>query len=168
MFEESSVLSNCVLQLAYSEVSPCVPQITMNEWPIFLNSMESSCNLKSSRDNNVHSLYAVPVCDGLARSARLITVVGFFFVRVGWDWVHLVHRPLFGVLYQLRMIDDECEAVGGMRIDRGNRNSRRKPTPVPQCPPQIPHYLTWAWTRAAAVGSRRLTACAMARPLWDP
>jgi hypothetical protein len=29
---------------------------------------------------------------------------------------------------------------------------------VPQCQPQIPHDLTWARTRAAAVGSRRLTA----------
>jgi hypothetical protein len=35
---------------------------------------------------------------------------------------------------------------------------------VPLCPPQIPHDLTRARTRAAAVGSRRLTAWAMARP----
>jgi hypothetical protein len=54
--------------------------------------------------------------------------------------------------------DDECELVGGMRIDGGNRSSRIKPVPVPLCPPQIPHDLTWARTRAAAVGSRRLTA----------
>jgi hypothetical protein len=61
--------------------------------------------------------------------------------------------------------DDECGAVGGMRIGRGNRSTRRKPAPVPLCPPQIPHHLTWARTRAAAVGSRRLTAYAMARPI---
>jgi hypothetical protein len=48
--------------------------------------------------------------------------------------------------------DDECGAVGGMRIGRG------KPAPVPLRPPQIPHDLTWARTRAATVGSRRLTA----------
>jgi hypothetical protein len=35
---------------------------------------------------------------------------------------------------------------------------------VPLCPPQIPHNLTWTRTRVAAVGSRRLTAWAMARP----
>jgi hypothetical protein len=35
---------------------------------------------------------------------------------------------------------------------------------VPLCPPQIPHDLTWVRTRAAAVGSRRLTARAMERP----
>jgi hypothetical protein len=59
----------------------------------------------------------------------------------------------------------ECGAVGGMRIGRGNRNTRRKPTPVPLCPPQIPHDLTCTRTRAAAVRSLRLTAWAMAPPL---
>jgi hypothetical protein len=49
--------------------------------------------------------------------------------------------------------DDECGVVGGMRIGRGNRSTRRKPAPVPLCSPQIPHDLTWARTRAAAVGS---------------
>jgi hypothetical protein len=32
------------------------------------------------------------------------------------------------------------------------------------CPPQIPHDQTLFWTPAVAVGSRRLTAWAMARP----
>jgi hypothetical protein len=59
------------------------------------------------------------------------------------------------------MIDnDEYGAVGGMRIRRRNRSTRRKPAPVPLCPPQIPHDLTWDRTRAAAVGSQRLTAWA--------
>jgi hypothetical protein len=44
-----------------------------------------------------------------------------------------------------------------MRIGRGNRITWRKPAPVPLCPPQIPHDLSRARTRAAAVGSRRLT-----------
>jgi hypothetical protein len=52
-----------------------------------------------------------------------------------------------------------------MRIFRGNRSTRSKPAPVPLCPPQISHELTWVWTRAAAVRSRRLTAWAMVRPL---
>jgi hypothetical protein len=81
----------------------------------------------------------------------------FLFLSVGWDWVHLVRRPLTGLLYQRRMIDDECGAVGGMRIDRGNRSTRRKPAPVPFCAPRIPHDLTWARTRTAAVGARQLT-----------
>jgi hypothetical protein len=56
------------------------------------------------------------------------------------------------------MIDDDYGAVGGMRISRGNRSTRRKPAPVPLCPAQIPHDLTWDRTRAAAVGSQQLTA----------
>jgi hypothetical protein len=56
------------------------------------------------------------------------------------------------------MIDDDYGAIGGMRIARGNRSTRRKPAPVPLCPPPIPHDLTWDRTRAAAVGSQRPTA----------
>jgi hypothetical protein len=37
-----------------------------------------------------------------------------------------------GLLYQPRIIDDDdYGAVGGMRIGRGNRSTRRKPAPVP-------------------------------------
>jgi hypothetical protein len=54
----------------------------------------------------------------------------------------LVRRPLLGLLYQPRMID-ECEIFGGMRIVRENRSIRRKPGPLPLCLPQIPHDLTW-------------------------
>jgi hypothetical protein len=63
------------------------------------------------------------------------------------DWVHLARRPLFGLSYQPRMMmdDDDCGAIGGM-IGRGNQSTRRNPVPVPLCPPQIPHDLTWAWT----------------------
>jgi hypothetical protein len=39
------------------------------------------------------------------------------------------------------MVDDECGAVDGMKIDRGNRSTRRKPAPVSLSPPQIPHDL---------------------------
>jgi hypothetical protein len=34
--------------------------------------------------------------------------------------------------------DYDCGAVGGMKIGRGNRSTRRKPVPAPLCPPQIP------------------------------
>jgi hypothetical protein len=40
---------------------------------------------------------------------------------------------------------------------QGKPKYSRKPAPVPLCP-QIPHDLTWDRTRAAAMGSRRLTA----------
>jgi hypothetical protein len=47
--------------------------------------------------------------------------------------------------------------IGGMMIDKGNRSTRRKPAPVPLCSPQTPHAARTR-TRAAAVGSQRLTA----------
>jgi hypothetical protein len=46
--------------------------------------------------------------------------------------------------------------IGGM-IGKGNRSTRRKPAPVPLCPPQTPHAARTR-TRAAAVGSQCLTA----------
>jgi hypothetical protein len=34
--------------------------------------------------------------------------------------------------------EGDCGAIGGMKIGRGNRSTRRKPAPAPLCPPQIP------------------------------
>jgi hypothetical protein len=59
-----------------------------------------------------------------------------------------------GLLYQPQMIDDgDCGAIGGMKIGRRNRSIRRKPAPVPLCPPQIPHDQTRARTWTTEVGS---------------
>jgi hypothetical protein len=70
-----------------------------------------------------------------------------------------------GLLYQPQMIyDADCGAIGGMKIGRGNRSTRRNPAPEPLRPHQIPHDQTRARTRAAAVVSQPLTAWAMARP----
>jgi hypothetical protein len=45
-----------------------------------------------------------------------------------------------GLLYQPQKIDDgDCGAIGGVKIGRGNRSTRRKPTTAPLCQPQIPH-----------------------------
>jgi hypothetical protein len=46
--------------------------------------------------------------------------------------------------------------IGGM-IGTGNRSTRRKPAPVPLCPPQNPHAARKR-SRTTAVGSQRLTA----------
>jgi hypothetical protein len=59
----------------------------------------------------------------------------WFFFLVSWVGVRL--SPLgtsatVGLLYQPLMIDyDDYGAVGGMRIGRGNRSTRRKPALVP-------------------------------------
>jgi hypothetical protein len=50
--------------------------------------------------------------------------------------------------------------IGEMMI---GKSTRRKPAPVPLCPPQILHSARTR-TRAAAVGSQRITARATARP----
>jgi hypothetical protein len=53
--------------------------------------------------------------------------------------------------------DYDDREISGMMIGRGNRSTRRKPAPVPLCPHQTPH-VAQTRTRAAAVGSQRLTA----------
>jgi hypothetical protein len=89
----------------------------------------------------------------------------FFLVSLGGVRLSpLDTSATVGLLFQPRMIDDDYEPVGGMRIGRGNRSSRRKHAPVPLCPPQIPHDLTWDQTQAAPVENCWPTAWAMARP----
>jgi hypothetical protein len=85
------------------------------------------------------------------------------FLGVVWRCARLVRRPLFGLMYQPRMMDyDVCGAVGEM-IGRGNRSTRRKPAPLPRCLPQITHDITWVWTRAFVFENNWLTAWVMVR-----
>jgi hypothetical protein len=49
-----------------------------------------------------------------------------------------------------------CGAVHGRRIGRGDRSTRRKPAPLQNCSPQIPHDLTSDRTQGTAVGNRSL------------
>jgi hypothetical protein len=74
-----------------------------------------------------------------------------------WVWLLLRHEQVLLLLPSvmcylmtlslswLHRVDDrmiyEYEAVGGMRIGRRNRSTRRKPSPVPLCPPQTPYNL---------------------------
>jgi hypothetical protein len=53
--------------------------------------------------------------------------------------------------------DDYDDGEFGGIIGRGTRSTRRKPAPVPLCPPQTPHAVRTR-TRAAVVESQRLTA----------
>jgi hypothetical protein len=92
------------------------------------------------------------------------------FFLVSWGGVRLsplgTSATVWPLELSLRMkYDDKYWAVGGMRIGTGNRSTRRQPAPVPLCSPQIPHDLTWDYTLATSVGSRRLTAWAMAQPI---
>jgi hypothetical protein len=53
---------------------------------------------------------------------RVTEAIVFLGSFLGWgETVHLLRRPLIGLFFQPPMIDDdECGAVGGMRISRGN------------------------------------------------
>jgi hypothetical protein len=44
-----------------------------------------------------------------------------------------------------------------MKLTGENRSTRRKPVPVPLCPPQIPHGLAGDRTRPSEVGGMKLT-----------
>jgi hypothetical protein len=47
--------------------------------------------------------------------------------------------------------NDECGAVDGMGIGKGNRSTQKKQDPMSICPSQIPHGMTRVGTRAAEV-----------------
>jgi hypothetical protein len=66
----------------------------------------------------------------------------FFFILWGGT-KSLGSAATSGLLYKPQLIDEsDCGTIGGMKIDRGNRSTRRKPAPAPIWPPQIPHDQT--------------------------
>jgi hypothetical protein len=72
-----------------------------------------------------------------------ISQYNFFLFLVGVRLSPLGTVATPGLLCQPQMIDDgDCGAVGGMKIGRGNQNTRRKPAPAALYPPQIPHDQT--------------------------
>jgi hypothetical protein len=115
--------------------------------------------MREKRDINYKVIYFPRVINDVLVYIYILVHILVYIVSLGGVRLSpLGTSATVGLLYQPRMIDDEYGSVGGMRIDRENRSTRRKPTPVPLCPPQIPHDLPWDRTRAAAVGSQRLTA----------
>jgi hypothetical protein len=81
-----------------------------------------------------------------------------FFNWYSWEWSPIGSTRHCG--HQCPIVpapgDYDDRETGGM-ISRGNRSTRRKPAPVPLCPPQTAHAARTR-TRAAVVGSQRLTA----------
>jgi hypothetical protein len=120
-------------------------------------------------DSSVNLWGKFPVIHLSRSSSKICLFLNFGFIYIFfilWGGTKsLGTAATSGLLYKPQMIDeDNCGAIGGMEIGRGNRSTQRKPAPAPLCPSQIPHDQTPARTRAA-VGSQRLTAWAMARPL---
>jgi hypothetical protein len=77
-----------------------------------------------------------------------------------WGGVQIEFTRHVGHFWPSAPAPGDCEngEFGGMKIGGGNRNAWRKSAPAPLSPPQIPFDQTRAQTRAAAVGSQRLTA----------
>jgi hypothetical protein len=121
---------------------------------------------EASNKQDTSSLQQHPPHDQWRRNSVHQSVKYFFIIIIlsGVGLSPLGTAATTGLLYQPQMIDGgDRRAIGGMKIGRGSRSTRRKHALVPPRPPQIPQELTWDGTRAAAVGSRRLTAWAMAR-----
>jgi hypothetical protein len=118
---------------------------------------------------NTRLVWAFVTCAFLLLISPCLLSQSFPFLHhvIEWFWgtKSLGTAATSGLLYKPQMIDEgDFGAIGGTKIGRGNRSTRRKPAPAPRCPPQIPHDQTRARTRAAAVGSQRLAAWAVARP----
>jgi hypothetical protein len=68
----------------------------------------------------------------------LIFVIGIVGsgVQLGPLGIAATNRPILPA-------PGDCDegVLGGMMIGRGNRSTRRKPAPVPLCPPETPHPL---------------------------
>jgi hypothetical protein len=89
----------------------------------------------------------------LSAVSTKIIVFYFFFIIGGVGLSPLGTVATSGLLYKPQMIDeDDCGAIGGMKIGRGNRSTQRKPAPAPLCPPQISHDQTRARTPARRGG----------------
>jgi hypothetical protein len=90
----------------------------------------------------------------------ILNVTAFFLIGIVGGGVHL--GQLVTGVTNMRIVpvpDDYNDGeIGGMMNGRETRSTRRKPTTVPLCPPQNPACSTRKRTRAAAVGSQRLTS----------
>jgi hypothetical protein len=86
------------------------------------------------------------------RAASLL----LYFLLVGWDFWYCGHY--WPIVPAPDDGDGDCGEIGGMKIGKENRSTRRKPDNVNFYPPQIINSLARVRPRAAAVGSQRLTA----------
>jgi hypothetical protein len=84
----------------------------------------------------------------------------FFLIRLMGGGVQLGPLGTAATDWPIVPVPGDCGAIGGMKIGRGNRSTRRNPVPASLCPPQIPLDQTRDRTRATAVGRQRLSCSA--------
>jgi hypothetical protein len=83
--------------------------------------------------------YTCNLIHALALVCNIFQPLYYFFILWGGT-KSLGTAATSGLLYKPQMLDEgDCGAIGGMKIGRGNRSTRRKPVPAPPCPPQNPH-----------------------------
>jgi hypothetical protein len=89
-----------------------------------------------------------------------VTLKYFFLIRIGGGGVQTGSTRHVSHFWPVVPAPGDCDdgEFGGMKIGRGNRSTRRKFAPAPLCPQQIPLVQIRTRTRAAEVGSQRLTA----------
>jgi hypothetical protein len=99
----------------------------------------------------------------LCKELSLLVINLFLLIRILGGGVHTGSTRHVGHFWPIIPAPGVCEdgEFGGMKIGRVNKSTRRKPTPEPLCPPQIPN-----WPNLGAnSGRQRLTTWAMARPI---
>jgi hypothetical protein len=99
----------------------------------------------------------------------LSTVFHSLLRKIEENWWYINCTALFIFLGCSGTESTKCPTVpapddDGWLLSRGNWSTLRKLAPVPLCPLKIPHDMSRARIPATAVGSRRLTAWATARP----
>jgi hypothetical protein len=111
-----------------------------NHTPFFVNFNNGYSYCTSNITRLFSSLGIFNNSSGLANLIKIIIwkyYLVILFVLIPRSLVRLSPlgmSPVNSLLYQPGMID-EYGVFGGMRIGRGNRNTLRKPAPVPLCPP---------------------------------
>jgi hypothetical protein len=66
----------------------------------------------------------------IGKVGKVVPVLNYFFIISGVGLSPLGTAATSGLLYKPQMIDeDDRGAIGGMKIGRGNRSTRRKPCP---------------------------------------
>jgi hypothetical protein len=138
-----------VLDAAIISISSCVSDRHRSRKPLYLLECLKLRNIVTTL-NFVWFSINLPFLFRTLRPKFLIGIVGGG-VQLGLLGTAATKRPIVPAPG-----DYDDGEIGGM-IGRGTRSTRRKPAPMPRCPPQTPHAARTR-TRAATVGSQRLTA----------
>jgi hypothetical protein len=137
-------------------------------------------NVEPPKNNLQHQYYCLLRCDFVTPVEARRLFGGMYCLYLQGLSVFFSHgmrrSPLgpadTGLLYQPQMIDDDCRAISGMRIGKGNRSIRRKHAPVPLCPPQIPPGLEpgppqWEAGAVTRPGSKSKSSKYPVRSRWQ-